>query len=183
MIPTRERRPSHGLLAEFSGPEPLVRAAKKLHAAGYRRIEGYTPYPVPGLPEAIHFRPVSIPVIFLVAALLSGFAGYLMQWYASVIAYPLNIGGRPLHSWPAFIPITFESAILGGVLGGAFGMIVLNRLPRYHHPISNVERFRAASSDGFFLCIEATDPKFESGPTTDLLRSLEAIAVTEIPAT
>jgi hypothetical protein len=176
-----ETPPSHGLLAEFESPEALVRAVEKLHADGYRRIEGYTPYPVRGLAEALRFRPVSIPAIFLVAALLSGAAGYFMQWYASVVAYPLNIGGRPLHSWPSFIPITFESTILGGVLCGALGMIVLNKLPRYHHPISNVERFRAASSDGFFLCIEATDPKFESGRTTDLLRSLHATEVTEIP--
>ncbi len=171
----------YGILAEFEGPAPLIAAAKRLHEEGYRKIEGYTPYPVPGLAEAIHFRPTPIPVIFLVAALLAGSAGYFMQWYAAVVAYPLNIGGRPLHSWPSFIPITFESAILGGVLCGAFGMIALNRLPRYHHPISEVERFRAATSDGFFLCVKATDPKFDRDLTPDLLRHLKAFAVTEVP--
>jgi hypothetical protein len=181
MSDVRPPVPLYGLLAEFDGPKALVEAMKQLRESGYRRLEGYSPYPVRGLPEALHFRPTSIPAIFLVAALLGGSAGYFMQWYASVISYPVNIGGRPLHSWPSFIPITFESSILGGVLCGAFGMIVLNKLPRYHHPVSNVERFRAATSDGFFLCVEAADPKFESGPTAELLRSLGAVAVTEIP--
>ncbi len=171
----------YGMLAEFEGPTSLVAAAKRLHEEGYRRIEGYTPYPVPGLAEAIHFRPTPIPVIFLAGALLAGSAGYFMQWYAAVVAYPLNIGGRPLHSWPSFIPITFESAILGGVLCGAFGMIALNRLPRYHHPIAEVERFRAATSDGFFLCVKASDPKFDRDLTPDLLRHLQALEVTKIP--
>ena len=170
----------YGLLAEFAGPTPLVQAAKQLRIEGYRQVEGYTPYPVPGLAEAFCFRPTAVPAIFLVAALISGASGYFMQWYAAVIGYPYNIGGRPMHSWPAFIPITFEMTVLGGVLCGAFGMIALNRLPRYHHPISNVERFRAASSDGFFLCIEAADPKFNREQTTELLCRLDAREVTEI---
>ena len=171
----------YGLLAEFLNPETLVQAAADLHARGYRRIEGYTPYPVPGLAEALHFRPTPVPAIFLSGALLGGSGGYFMQWYASVISYPVNIGGRPLHSWPSFIPITFESTVLGGVLCGALGMILLNRLPRYHHPIFNVERFRAATSDGFFLGVETGDPKFETDQTTALLRELKATGVTEIP--
>jgi hypothetical protein len=104
-----------------------------------------------------------------------------MQYYASVISYPENVGGRPLHSWPAFIPITFEMGVLGGVLGGIFGMLVLNRLPRYSHPVSNVERFRAASSDAFFLCVEANDPRFHPYLTAELLRQAGAIRVTEVP--
>jgi hypothetical protein len=172
---------AYGLLAEFPGPELLIRAVEELHAAGYRRIEAYSPYPVAGLAEALHFRPTLVPVIFLVGALATGSAGYFMQWYASVISYPINIGGRPLHSWPSFIPITFESTVLGGVLCGALGMILLNRLPRYHHPIFNLERFRAASSNAFFLCVETGDPKFDAKGTTDLLYRLKATEVMEVP--
>jgi hypothetical protein len=170
-----------GLLAEFSGPDELVHGAKELAKAGYDRVESYTPFAVEGIPEALHFRPIAVAVIFLVASVLSAAAGYFMQWYASVISYPENIGGRPLHSWPSFIPITFEMGVLGGVLGGVFGMIVLNKLPRYSHPVSNVERFRAASSDAFFLCVEAADPRFELETTKAALQRSGAIHVTEVP--
>ena len=173
--------PIYGILAEFAGPKEMVRAAKDLGAAGYCKVETYAPYPVEGMAEALNFRPSSIPLIFLIAGVLSAAAGYFMEYYASVISYPLNIGGRPLQSWPAFIPITFESAVLGGVLCGALGMILLNRLPRYHHPISNSPRFRAASSDAFFVCVEASDGRFERTITAGLLRQLGATAVTEVP--
>ena len=175
--------PPYGLLAEFETPAALVRAMAKLRDDGYCRIEGYTPFPVPGSAEALRFRPWGVPAIFLSAAIFGGAAGYFMQWYAAVVSYPLNIGGRPLHSGPSFIPITFESSILAGVLIGALSMLLLNRLPRYHHPVANVERFRAATSDGFFLCVEADDPKFDADRTTALLRDLSALDVTEIPRT
>jgi len=171
----------YGLLAEFPDPEHLVQAVKELGKAGYRRVESYSPYAVEGIPEALHFRPFSVAVIFLVASVLSAAAGYFMQYYAAVISYPENIGGRPLHSWPSFIPITFEMGVLGGVLGGVFGMIFLNKLPRYSHPVSNVERFRAASSDAFFLCVESSDPLFQRETTGGVLRRAGAIQVTEVP--
>jgi hypothetical protein len=171
----------YGLLAEFEDTKDLLHAIRELRTKGYTRVESYTPYPVEGLAEALHFRPWAVPLIFLIASVLSAAAGYFMQYYASVIAYPLNVGGRPLQSWPSFIPITFESAVLGGVLSGVFGMIVLNRLPRYSHPISNVERFRAASSDAFFLCIESTDPRFQLEMTAGLLQRIGAVEVTEVP--
>ena len=171
----------YGLLAEFSGPDELVRAAAELDQEGYRRVESYTPYAVEGIPEAFHFRPTSVAVIFLFAAVLSAAAGYFMQYYASVISYPENFGGRPLHSWPSFIPITFEMGVLGGVPGGVLGMLFLNQLPRYSHPVSNVERFRAASSDAFFICVESADPRFACDKTKDDLQRLGAIQVTEVP--
>ena len=171
----------YGLLAEFPGPEELVRGARELHRAGYRRVESYTPYEVEGLAEALRFRPLAVPAIFLVCGLLGAAGGYLMQYYAAVITYPLNVGGRPLHSWPSFIPVTFEMGVLAGVLGGVLGMIVLNRLPRYSHPVSNVERFLAASSDAFFLCIESNDPLFDLKPTAAFLRACGAAVVTEVP--
>ena len=171
----------YGILAEFDGPKSLIRAATELNKIGYTRVEAYAPYPVPGLAEALHFKPLAIPVIFLVAGVLSAAGGYFMQYYAAAIAYPLNIGGRPLQSWPSFIPITFEFAVLGGVLCGAFGMILLNRLPKYYHPVSNVERFRAASSDAFFLCVEAADPRFEAEIVRGHLFRLGAKNISEVP--
>ena len=171
----------YGLLAEFAGPDELVCGARNLGEQGYRRVESYSPFAVDGIPEALHFRPTAVAVIFLVAAVLSAAAGYFMQWYASVISYPENIGGRPLHSWPSFIPITFEMGVLGGVLGGVFGMLFLNKLPRYSHPISNVERFCAASNDAFFLCVESSDPHFDLEKTTTALRRSGAIQVMEVP--
>jgi hypothetical protein len=173
--------PTYGLLAEFAEPEQLVRCAQELQSSGYRRVESYTPFAVEGFAEAVHFRPWIVAAIFLLAAVTGAAGGYFMQYYASVISYPENIGGRPLQSWPSFIPITFEMGVLGGVLGGVFGMILLNRLPRYSHPVSNVPRFRAASSDAFFLCVEASDPLFDLGKTSDFLRRCGAKEVTEVP--
>ncbi len=171
----------YGLLAEFRGPDELVHALREMRDAGYRRVESYSPFAVEGVPEALHFRPFAVAVIFFVCAILSAAGGYFMQYYAAVISYPENIGGRPLHSWPSFIPITFEMGVLGGVLGGVFGMLLLNRLPRYSHPVSNVDRFRAASSDAFFLCVESADPRFEPGTTAEALRRAGAIEITEVP--
>lgn len=172
---------TYGLLAEFAGPEELVHAAKELHARGYRRVESYSPFAVEGVAEAFHFRPSAVAIIFLVAAVLGAGGGYFMQYYASVISYPENIGGRPLQSWPSFIPITFEMGVLGGVLGGILGMILLNRLPRYSHPVSNVARFRAASSDAFFLCVESADALFDAEKTAEFLRRCGAIQVNGVP--
>ena len=171
----------YGLLAEFAGPDELVRGALEVNKAGYSRVETYSPFAVEGIYEALHLRPFAVAVIFLVAALLSAAGGYFMEYYASVISYPENIGGRPLHSWPSFVPIAFEMGVLGGVLGGVFGMLLLNRLPRYSHPVSNVERFRAASSDAFFLCVESSDPRFQRELTNAVLRRAGAIQVTEVP--
>ncbi len=171
----------YGLLAEFSGPDELVNGLRELGKRGYSRVESYTPFAVEGVSEALHFRPTAVAIVFLVAAVLSAAAGYFMQWYAAVISYPENIGGRPFHSWPSFIPITFEMGVLGGVLVVVFGMIILNKLPRYSHPVFNVDRFRAASSDAFFLCVESSDPRFELGTTKEALRRCGAIQVTEVP--
>ncbi len=157
-----------------------MRAVQELDKKGYSRMETYSPCEVEGIAEAMRFSPFLVAVIFLVCAMLGAAGGYFMQYYAAVISYPLNVGGRPLHSWPSFIPITFELGVLGGVLGGIFGMILLNRLPRYSHPVSNVDRFRAASSDAFFLCVESTDPHFERELTAGYLRRFGAIQVTEV---
>lgn len=174
--------PLYGLLAEFPDPTALVKATRSARAAGYARLETYSPFPIEGVPAALGFKPRAVPVIFLLAALSGALGGFLMQYYAAAITYPLNVGGRPLNSWPSFVPITFELGVLAGVVFGVLGMLLLNRLLRFSHPVFDVERFRAASSDAFFLCVEAGDPRFDRTKTASLLRDWGASGVTEIPA-
>lgn len=171
----------YGLLAEFRGPDALVEGARKVHEAGYRRVEGYSPMPVEGLAEAIGFQRTAMPLVILIGGLFGGCAGYLLQYWVSVIAYPMNIGGRPLHSWPAFIPVTFELTILCASLAGVLGMLALNGLPRPHHPLFGVDAFARASRDGFFLCIQATDSLFSLEETRKLLQEAGAIEVIDVP--
>jgi hypothetical protein len=170
-----------GLLAEFDGPDALVAAARRVHQEGYRRFEAYSPMPVAGLDEAIGFRRTRIPLVVLIGGIVGGTCGYLLQYWVSVVAYPHEVGGRPLHSWPAFIPVTFELTILGAALAGILGMLALNGLPRPHHPLFAVPRFARATQDGFFLCIQASDPKFDQAATGEFLKSLRPIEVEHVP--
>ncbi|HUB66630.1 MAG TPA: DUF3341 domain-containing protein [Candidatus Methylacidiphilales bacterium] len=172
----------YGLLAEFPGPESLVKATRAVRAAGFTRVETYSPFPIADVPAALGFKPRAVAAIFLVAAICGALGGFLMQYYAAAITYPVNVGGRPLNSWPSFVPITFEFGVLGGVLFGVLGMLLLNRLPRFSHPVFNVERFRAASSNAFFLCLESADPKFDSERARALLLENGATALMEVPA-
>jgi len=171
----------YGLLAEFEQSDELVAAAEQAYAAGYRMMNGYTPFPVHGLSEALHQPPSRLPLITLMGGLLGGSGAYFMMYYASVISYPINVGGRPLHSWPAFIPITFELTVLGAAFAAAFGMLALNGLPHPHHPLFNVPAFKLASRNRFFLCIQARDPHFDLAGTTQFLTSLHA-RVYEVPS-
>ena len=170
----------YGLLAEFDGPKELLEAARRAEREGYQKKDAYTPFPVEGLAEALGFRGSKLPFIVLCGALVGGLAGYLLQYYASVLYYPMNIGGRPLHSWPAFIPVTFELTILGGALAAILGMLALNGLPRPHHPLFNVPRFELASRSHFFLCIESRDPRFDRQKTREFLESLRPREVIEV---
>jgi len=170
----------HGLMAEFVDHELVIAAAERAHAEGYRRMDAYTPFPVEGLSEAMGHKRTEIPLIVLLGALCGGGGGYFMIWYASVVDYPHNIGGRPFHSWPAFVPITFELTILLAAISAVVGMLVLNRLPRPHHPVFNVPEFARASTDRFFLCIEADDPKFDLKATRAFLESLKPETVKEV---
>jgi hypothetical protein len=167
-----EKQRIYGLIAEFDDPNILIHAARSVHNEGYRRIDAYTPYPIEELSEAIGLEQTRLPYIVLFGGIAGGLAGYLLQYWTSVIAYPLNVGGRPLHSWPAFIVPTFEMTILGAALAAVFGMLALNGLPRPHHPIFNAPGFALASRDRFFLCIEADDPRFDIDKTASFLRSL-----------
>jgi Protein of unknown function (DUF3341) len=171
----------YGVLAEFPTPHELIHAVEKTREAGYRRIEAYTPFPVEGLSEALALKRNKVPLITLIGGLTGGLGGFFFQYWVSVIAYPVNIGGRPLNSWPAFIPVTFELTVLGAALSAVFGMLALNGLPRPHHPLFNVRRFvRHATSDRFFLCIEARDPKFNLSESARFLQGLHAAHVSEV---
>jgi hypothetical protein len=175
------RPPIYGVLAEFADLDSLIAAVKAVRAAGYSRFEAYTPMPSEELTEAIGYRHSPLPLLIFLGGLVGGVGGYLLQYYTSVFAYPLNIGGRPLNSWPAFIPVTFECTILGAALMAIFGMLALNGLPMPYHPLFHVPRFSRASGDLFFLCLQARDPLFNRAQARDLLRQLGASDVQEVP--
>jgi hypothetical protein len=169
-----------GLLAEFDNPQALVDATRRAYEAGFRHMDAYSPFPVEELDEALGFRKTRLPLVVLIGGLLGGIGGYLMQYYSAVISYPLNVGGRPLHSWPAFIPVTFELTILGAALFAVLGMLGLNGLPMPYHPVFNVPRFALATRDRFFLGIEATDSLFDRSTTKAFLEGLGPRVVSEV---
>jgi len=177
----KPRPPVYGLLAEFPDRETLLAAAEQTSEAGYRSIDAYTPLPVEGLSEAIGFRHTRLPWVVFAGGFLGATAGFGMQLYASAVHYPQNIGGRPLNSWPAFIPITFELTVLGASLFAVFGLLALNGLPTPYHPLFNVDRFELASREALFLCIKSKDPKFDRAATRDFLESLGPTEVFEVP--
>lgn len=170
-----------GLLAEFRSSEDLLRAARSAYASGYRRLDAYSPFPVPDLARSLGFRKNGVALVCLVGGLLGGSAAYILQYWINVIEYPLNVGGRPLHAWPSFIPPTFEMTVLFAGFGAFFGMWALNGLPMVFHPLFNVKRFASVTRDGFFLSIEAKDAKFDPEATRAFLMSLDATAVEEVP--
>ncbi len=175
------RHGEYGMIAEFTGPDPLVEATTRAFAAGYRRLDAYTPFPVHGLAEAMGRRGIRIPLIVLAGGIIGGLSGFLLQTYGAVYDYPINVGGRPLYSWPSFIPITFELMILGAVIAAVFGMLALNGLPQPHHPIFNAPNFELATRSHFFLCIEAADPRYDNAGTRKFLESLAPKSVSEVP--
>jgi hypothetical protein len=165
--------PVYGLMAEFEDPNQLVAAAHRAREAGYRRMEAYSPLPIEELHEAIGFHHTRLPLVVLIGGLVGCVSGYLLQLWVSVWAYPINVGGKPYDSWPAFIPVTFECTILGAALAAVLGMLALNGLPQPYHPVFNVPRFALASRNRFFLCIEARDKQFDLAETRRFLESLE----------
>ena len=170
----------YGVIAEFDNPDMLYAGAERAHTAGYRRMDAYSPFPIEGLAEVIGFKRTQLPLIVLIGGILGGIGGFYLQYWTSVIDYPLIVGGKPYNSWPAFIPVTFETTILGAALAAVLGMLGLNGLPMPYHPVFNVERFALASRDRFFLCIEAADPKFDVDKTVEFLRSLNPISIHEV---
>lgn len=176
--PPRER--TYGLLAEFATVPELIEAARAAREAGYARIDAYTPFPVHGLTEALGFRHTRLPWLVLAGGLAGMIGGYALQYWASAVEYPLNVGGRPLHSWPAFVVPTFECTVLGAALAAVLGMLALNGLPQPYHPVFNDPRFAFASRDRFFLCIEARDPKYDARETRRFLEALKPREVVEV---
>lgn len=171
----------YGLLAEFDEPQDLIEAARQARNVGYENMQAYTPFPIEELAEFVTVKRKNwVAPIVLIGGIFGGLSGFLMQYYSAAILYPVNIGGRPLVSWAAFIPITFELTVLGAALFGAVGMLVLNGLPRLFHPVFTVPQFRFATQSEFFLCIKASDEKFDAEKTRDFLETLEPQEITEV---
>jgi hypothetical protein len=171
----------YGIVAEFETPAALVEATRAARREGYRRMEAYSPYPIEELAEILGFTKTRVPLVVLVGGIVGCVGGFFMQYYACVISYPLNVGGRPFDSWPAFIPITFELTILCAALAAVLGMLGMNGLPMPYHPLFNVPEFARASQDRFFLAIQATDPAFDLVRTGEFLAGLGAQKVKMVP--
>jgi hypothetical protein len=175
------RPPIYGVIAQFDSPGELVAAARAAYAAGYRHMDAYSPFAIEELSEAIGFHHTKLPLVVLIGGILGCLGGFGLQYWVSVINYPLNVGGRPLNSWPSFIPVTFECTVLGAALATVFGMLALNGLPMPYHPVFNIQSFALASKDKFFLCLEATDPKFDAAGARQFLEKLDAHDIAEVP--
>ena len=171
----------YGLVAEFATPAALVQAVHQAREAGYTRMDAFTPFPVEGLPDALGFRRTKMPMLILIGGILGALGGYGLQYYCAVISYPINVAGRPLNSWPSWIPVTFELTVLLASLTAVFGLLALCGLPMPYHPLFHVPRFSRATRDAFFLCIEATDPRFEREATKQFLSGLGSSEVSEVP--
>ncbi|HWK08440.1 MAG TPA: DUF3341 domain-containing protein [Vicinamibacterales bacterium] len=170
----------YGLLAEFDTPAELVTATKRVHAEGYRNIDTFSPFPVEEAWEAMHHHDKRLSLIVLLGGITGMFSGYGLEYWVHTMAYPVNVAGKPLNSWPQFIPVTFEMTVLFAAISALLGMIVLNGLPMPYHPVFNVERFARASQDKFFLLIESTDPKFDRSGTLELLKGLNPSEINEV---
>jgi hypothetical protein len=173
-------RTIYGLLAEFADEEHLLEAATRVRSLGIQHVEAYSPYPIHGMAEVLGVRGIRLPRIVLAGGLIGLFLALGMQWYTAVVDYPLNIGGRPFASWPSFMPIAFELTILLAGFAAVLGMFALNGLPQPYHPLFNVPEFAKASRAGFFLCVEARDPKFDLAETRAMLTELGATGVHEV---
>lgn len=173
-------KPIYGLMAEFDNPSSLVTAARAAREKGYRKLDAYSPFPIEELSEALHLHKNKLPLIVLIGGICGGLTGYLLQYYVTVWYFPINIGGRPLHSWPAYIVITFELTILFAAISAVLGLLALCGLPMPYHPTFNVPRFALASRNRFFLCIESSDPLFDHDETSAFLETLEPREVSEV---
>src|SRR6266436_3499533 len=174
--------PIYGMMAEFDSASDLVAAARRTHEAGYKKIDAYSPFPVEELAEAIGFHSNRVALVTLIGAAIGGLSGYLMQYWIATISYPINVGGRPYHSWPSFIVVTFEMTILFGGISAVFGMLALNGLPMPYHPVFNVARFAMATKDRFFLIVFASDKKYDDVKTREFLESLGPRSIAEVPS-
>ena len=177
---TTPATPYYGLMAEFESADALLDAARRVREAGYTKFDPMSPFPIHGMGEAIGFKERSVSKIVLLGGLMGLVGGYSLEYWTSVVDYPLNIGGRPTHSWPMFVPPAFETTILLAAFAALIGMLALNGLPQPYHPVFNAPRFSLASQDSFFLVIEADDPKFDAAETRRMLESLQPREVVEV---
>ncbi len=175
-----KKKPLYGLIAEFEQPETLLEAAHASRARGYSRLDAFTPMPIEGLAEAVGFEKTRLPLAVLMGGICGCIGGFLLQYYPSVIDYPVHVGGKPLNSWPAFVPVTFEMTILAAAFTTVLGMLAMNGLPTPYHPVFNVPQFELASRNRFFLCVKARDPLFELEKTKQFLKDLKAREVYEV---
>jgi len=173
-------KPIYGVMAEFDSPTELVAAARAAREKGYRKLDAYSPFPIEELSDALHLHHNKLPLIVLIGGIVGGALGYLLQYWVSVVYYPINVAGRPLHSWPSYIVITFEMTILLAAISAVLGLLALCGLPMPYHPTFNVPRFALASRNRFFLCIEAADPLFDMARTCEFLETLEPREVSEV---
>ncbi len=177
-----KRDPIYGMMAEFDTPTALLDAAHRTYEAGYRKIDAYSPFPVEGLAEEIGFHHDSVALVVLICGIIGGLTGYLMQYWCDAVSYPINVGGRPYNSWPAFIVITFELTILFGGISALLGMLALNGLPMPYHPVFNVPRFSSASKDRFFLIVFSSDQKYDPAGVRSFLEALQPRSISEVPS-
>ena len=177
-----KRDPIYGIMAEFDSAQHLLEAARATHEAGYKKIDAYSPFPIEGLAEEIGFHHDEVPLVVLIGGLIGGLTGYSMQYWMAAVDYPLNIGGKPYHSWPSFIVITFEMTILFAGISAVLGMLALNGLPMPYHPVFNVPRFSAASKDRFFLIVFSSDKKYEPQSTRQFLEQFHPRSIEEVPS-
>src|SRR5579872_4918330 len=175
-----DRHGLYGIMAQFREPEEVLEAANRAYAAGYRNMDAYSPMPIEGLAEAVGFRRNWVSPIVLLFGMCGCVGGFMLLWWITVVAYPHNVAGRPFNSWPAYIPITFEMMVLIPCLTAVIGMLAMNGLPEPYHPVFNVPEFQRCSRDRFFLCIEATDPKFDVAGTRQFLEELHPLEVSEV---
>ena len=171
----------YGVMAELADEKALVAAAQEAREAGWARVEAYSPFPVEGLAEILEPHASRLPLFVLLGGILGGLGGYFLQWYSAVISYPVNVGGRPLNSWPEFIPVTFETTVLFAALAAVFSMIVGNGLPRLRHPLFDAPHFDLATRNRFFLCLRGDAPGFDTKRARGFLDSLKPLRVIEVP--